>query len=360
MRVGLVVYGDLCNRSGGYLYDAKLVEELGSRGHEVEVISLERGGYREEVERPPLPEILERVRAERIDLLIEDELAHPSLIQANKDLKGSLPIVSIVHNLSCQVALAEPERDLYARHEREYLRGVDALIYNSQATRAAVEGLIDSRPHGHVAPPGRDHLRAGAAAERDYRADALEILYVGNLLPYKGLDTLVLALSELERGRFKLWAAGAALDQDFLDRVEELIRRGGIEEETFLLRRIDECRLLGLLDRAHVLAVPSLHEGYGLVYVEAMGHGLPVLASASGGAREFVEEGVQGFLVPPGDHECLAMRLDSLFKDRELLQRMSGESRAKFFSMPTWRQSMRPAVEFMERIVASFHQDQGE
>jgi glycosyltransferase involved in cell wall biosynthesis len=354
LRAGLAIYGDLTNRSGGYLYDAKLSEALKARGHEVVLLSLGQLGYREELSHPPTHELLNRIREGALDLLIEDELAHPSLIEANSKLRGSLPIISVVHNLSCQVATSMIDRESFAFHERKFLEGVDAFVYNSESTRSAVESLIRHKTLGCVAYPGKDHLGKMTGQERDFDSSTLNLLYVGNLLPYKGLDVLVRALYQQERGLFRVWVAGAPMDESFAGFISALVKELGLEEEVLLMGRVDDAELERLLGEAHLLAVPSRHEGFGLVYAEAMGHGLPVMASASGGAGEMMEDGVQGFLIPPGDIGCLSQRLELIHHDRELLRSMSRQALMRFEQLPTWQQSMSSAVDFLESFLLSF------
>jgi glycosyltransferase involved in cell wall biosynthesis len=354
LRAGLAIYGDLANRSGGYLYDAKLSEALKVRGHDVVLLALGQLGYREELSHPPTHELLNRIRKSELDMLIEDELAHPSLIEANSKLRGSLPIISVVHNLSCQVATSMIDRQLFAFHERKFLEGVDAFVYNSESTRSAVESLIRHKTLGCVAYPGKDRFGNMPEQERDLDSNTLNLLYVGNLLPYKGLDVLVRALCEQERGRFRVLVAGAAMDAKFARFISNLVKELGLEGEVLLMGRVDDAELKRLLREAHMLAVPSRHEGFGLVYAEAMGHGLPVMASASGGAGEMMEDGVQGFLIPPGDVGCLSQQLDLIYNDRELLRSISRRALMRFEQLPTWKESMSSAVEFLESLLLSF------
>jgi glycosyltransferase involved in cell wall biosynthesis len=347
LRIGFAVYGDLSNRSGGYLYDSRLAERLEANGHRIVLLSLHPVDSLEEGH-PESFELARTFEERGIDIILEDELAHPSLIVPNNLLRGSKPILSIVHNLSCQVAMSVSGRRIHAKSEREYLSSVDGFIFNSQATRSAVERLLGHPVRSCVAPPGKDHLRSGDVVSRDFDENVLNVIYIGNLLPYKGLDILIEALSNLERGRYKVWAVGAPMDPDFAMRMKALVRKKRLDGEVSFLGRVDEGRLVKLLEAAHVLALPSLHEGYGLVYVEAMGFGLPVLASSSGGAKEFVDDGVQGFLIPPADHVNLAGRLKELYDDRRLLKRMSRNARSRYDQLPTWSESMNQAVRFIE------------
>lgn len=347
----MVVYGTLANRSGGYLYDAKLVEEIHRRGHDVDLISLERKGYEEELSAPPTEAIQKKVSQRDLDILLEDELAHPSLMEANALIKSSIPLVSIVHNLGCEVALHDVDRKRLRAQEGCFIQGVDACIFNSRSTRDSVERLMGRPVRGQIAPPGKDHIIIPPLSEKDFDAPILNVIFVSNLLPYKGLDALVSALSKLQRGVFNLRVVGRECDRTYVDAVRRMVYQEGMTEEVEFLGRVDDARLSSLFDESHILAVPSLHEGYGIVYMDAMGHGLPVMASGSGGAKEMISDGVQGFLIPPRSPDVLAERLARVHADRGLLKRMSKDARSRFDSLPTWSESMGPAVTFIEDLV---------
>jgi glycosyltransferase involved in cell wall biosynthesis len=140
------------------------------------------------------------------------------------------------------------------------------------------------------------------------------VLFAGRLSREKG----VLELVEAARG-MRLVVAG---DGPLRDRVPEAL--GFVPHE----------RLLGLYDRAAVVACPSFREGFGVVCAEAMAHGRPVVASAVGGLRDLVADGETGFLVPPGDVSALREALERLLGDPELRKRMgaAGRERARRFS----------------------------
>jgi glycosyltransferase involved in cell wall biosynthesis len=104
---------------------------------------------------------------------------------------------------------------------------------------------------------------------------------------------------------------------------------------------------------ADVLVVPSSYEGFGIVYLEVMGFGLPAIATTAGAAGEIISDGVDGFLVPPGDAATLAARIATLARDRALLAQMSAAAGARFARQPTWEQSMRTIRTFLIDITKS-------
>lgn len=343
MRVGLVIYGSLDTVSGGYLYDRQLVRHLERQGDEVELIALPWRGYARHLTDNLAADLLRRMSSD-FDVLLQDELNHPSLAWANGRLARRAPIVAIVHHLRCSEARPRWQNALYRRVERRYLRSVDAVIYNSHTTRRAVEGLIEGeRPHV-VAYPGGDRLAPLdlTGLKRPVRSGwsgPLRLLFVGNLIPRKGLHVLLGALARLPDVDWQLTVVGsAATDPAYSRRLRGRLRpalagrvawRGGLADAELAVE----------MATAHLLVVPSSYEGFGIVYLEGMGFGLPAIATTAGAAAELISDGVNGYLVPPGDAAALAERIATLAVDREQLAQMSAAARERFARHPTWEQS---------------------
>jgi glycosyltransferase involved in cell wall biosynthesis len=110
---------------------------------------------------------------------------------------------------------------------------------------------------------------------------------------------------------------------------------------------VEPGELAGILKQHDVLAGPSQYEGYGIAYLEALGAGLPVIASTGGAAAEFIRPGENGFLVDPDDRDDLADLLGKLHRDRPLLARLGKQARLSFESHPTWDGSMTMARDFL-------------
>src|SRR5574340_1489397 len=152
MHIGLVIYGSLDSISGGYLFDRKLVEYLRQQGDTVDVISLPRRPFyalhlldnlryrnpreagkpeaknkKTETKSPAKGELLK----ERLDLIIQDELNHPSLLAANARAHP-YPVVSLVHHLRHLEQRPAWENSIYRTLERRYLRSVDGFIFTSK------------------------------------------------------------------------------------------------------------------------------------------------------------------------------------------------------------------------------------
>ena len=373
MRIGLLIYGSLDTLSGGYLYDRKLVEHLRQAGDSVEIVSLPWRSYPAHLADNFSLRLYRRLRELSVDILLQDELNHPSLALVNRRLRRlrpRYPLISIVHHLRSSEQHPRRLLPLYRAVERCYLRTVDGFIFNSRTTRQAVaelrgeseeergerEDLIPLR--GVIAYPAADHLPVpdeGAAqrliSARQSDAGPLRILFVGNLIPRKGLHHLIAALSRLPPAEWRLDVVGDdGVDSAYAAALRRQIGAAGLEDNIRLHGRVSDSELAQQYRAAHLLAVLS-YEGFGIVYLEAMAFGLPVLASVDGGGGEIVRHGVNGFLVEPTDADGIAGHLSALAGDRERLAALGRNARQRFDSHPRWGDSAAAIREFLAAYV---------
>jgi glycosyltransferase involved in cell wall biosynthesis len=357
VKIGLLIYGSLDSVSGGFLYDRLLVRHLRSRGDRVEVVSLPWPPYGRGLLDNFSSAFRRRLEGLDCDLLLQDELIHPSFFRLNRWLRQKLqrPIIAIVHHLRASEAHSPWRKRLYRWVEGRYLQTVDGYICVSRATRAEVEKLAGNGRPLVVAPPGGDRLPGSVSpkqiAARALAPGPLEIVFIGNLIPRKELHTLLAALVVLPRAGWRLTVAGSlTMDASYVEAIRRQVEHAGLAARVDLLGTLETGELAALLARSHVLAVPSSYEGFGIVYLEGMAFGLPAIASTAGGAREIITHGLDGFLVEPGDAAALARHLGELMLDRGLLLRMGLAALANFARRPTWADSLEAASCF----VASF------
>ncbi len=175
-----------------------------------------------------------------------------------------------------------------------------------------------------MAPPGGDRLGSGITeAEIDDRAargSPFHVLFIGNVIPRKGLLTLLEALAMRTGADWRLTVAGSrAVDPAHVRRVDRYVKERGLNGRVCMKDHLTDHELAAELRTAHVLAVPSAYEGFGIVYLEAMGFGVVPIGSTEGGASEVIEDGRSGFLVRPGDAAALAAVIQRLCANRGLL-----------------------------------------
>ena len=344
MRVGLVVHGSLESSTGGYLYDRQLVEFLRAQGDTVEVISLPDRGYLRNLARRHLPEV-------ECDVLLEDELCHPALA-FRKRRPAEPPVVALVHLLRSEEHRRSALHPLYSAVERRYLTDVDATVFNSATTRASGERLVGRPVPSVVARPAADHLAGPSVPSIDVHTGPLRVLCLANVLPNKGVLPLVEAFGGLPHGTWRLTVAGSlTTDPAYVHRVRERIDRRRVRRAVDLIGAVPSSDVANLLASHHAVAVPSSYEAAGIAYLEAMRTGRPVIATAAGGAHELLDDGVEGFLVPPGEVDVLRDRLARWAGDRMLLARMGEAARRRAEAHPTWSQTLRPVRELLASLV---------
>lgn len=335
MRIGLTLYGSLDERSGGFRYDRKLVEQLRRAGDTVETIELPWRKYHRGLMDNASRKLRNRLDV-GVDVMLQDELAHPSLVYTNRQL--SYPIVSIVHHLRA----SEPRRlsPVYRAVERRYLNTVDGVVCNSTATRDIVTGLGADAESTVIAPPAGDQFDPDLAPDEiDERAHnrPLQVVFVGNIAPRKGLDTLIdgIALADSDA---ELTVVGRVVDEEYITAIRERIDDDGVTDRVQLVGELSADDLATALRESHVLAVPSRYEGFGIVYLEGMSFGLPAVASQAGGATDVVTDGETGFLVPPDDATAVAEALTEL-SDTDQLAAMGRAARARYDQHPGWEET---------------------
>lgn len=357
MRIGLVIYGRIDTLTGGYLYDRCLQRALQARGHQVDVISLAMKPYAGRFLDNLSRSVAGRLTAGGWDLLLQDGLCHPSLLVANRRLRagGRTKIIAVVHQVLCRQPRGRLLNWVYGRVERNYFRTLDGCLVTSRFTRDATRGLLGRNAVVHLVPPAGNRLgrisSEQAVLERSRRPGPLEMLFVGNLSPVKGLAPLLESLSQMPPAMWRLTAAGSlTADRPYTRAIQDLISHRRMQAQVRLLGAVDGEHLRAVLTAAQVFVMPFAHEGFGIAALEAMAFGLPVIGSEEGGVGEFVRHAANGFLVAAGDREAVCRHLQALQQDRARLGKMGLAALETFSTRPTWQESMRCGCEFLEGV----------
>jgi glycosyltransferase involved in cell wall biosynthesis len=170
--------------------------------------------------------------------------------------------------------------------------------------------------HYGLTPPRFDRK---SRQELGIPEDSVVLISIGRLIRRKAFDTLLQAVARVREPRLRVLVIGEGPEQA---RLEGLSQSLGLSARVEFLGAIWGERKFQYLSAADMFVLSSLHEGFGLVFLEAMYCGLPVVASASGGQTDFLRDGETGFLTPVGDTEALADRIARLTRDEALRRRM--------------------------------------
>ena len=228
-------------------------------------------------------------------------------------------------------------------------RRLRARIAVSEAARQTVEPHFPGRYD--IVPNGIDVRRFQTARPRpDFMAaDRRWVVFVGRLEPRKGVDVLIYAMSRVQKH-----APGTALlvvgDGPERQRLESLVRATGIAT-TFAGRLTDE-RMIACLQAADIVCSPALGgESFGIVLLEAMAAGKPIVASRIAGYAELIGDADCARLVPPGEDGMLATELLALVTN-EALGRRLGACGAEDARQYDWEAIARRLVEIYRRVLA--------
>ncbi|MFZ6021555.1 MAG: glycosyltransferase family 4 protein [Chloroflexota bacterium] len=155
-----------------------------------------------------------------------------------------------------------------------------------------------------------------------------QILFLGHIGKAKGSFVLVETAKILkEKGEdFFIHLVGSELTKGEIVSLQKMIEEFNLEDVIQIHPPAFGEQKLGFFRHADVFAYPSFHEGIPLAVIEAMACGLPVVATRVGGLPDLIQEGINGFLVPPGQPDALADKIAILIRDDNLRQKMQKES----------------------------------
>lgn len=356
MKIGLIIYGSLETVSGGYLYDRKLVAHLRKQGHTVEVISLPWVNYGRHLLHNFSNALVQQVQQANFDILLQDELNHPSLAWLNGRLRPHIhcPIITIVHHLRSSEQHPGWLMPLYRTVERRYLRSVDGFIFNSDTSRRVVKEMVGEERPFIVAPPAGDRfmpLAREEVLEKTAVSIPLRLLFVGNVTQRKGIDTLIKALPGLPEGKWQLDIVGSPEVEPTYAQHWTVTQpqQLGIAQQIAVHGKVSDAELEAIYRQAHLLVVPSQYEGFGIVYLEGMGFGCPAIGTTGGAAGELITHGENGFLIKVGETAVLQTHLLTLINTPALLQKMALAAYHRFHTHPTWQDSMAKIEFFLEK-----------
>lgn len=250
---------------------------------------------------------------------------------------GDLPLVSTFHG----VELTWTARMPFVRSfVRRLIRTSDAVTANSSHTESLIRQVAD-RPVVRV-PFGSALEVPASLPAREARpvAGPFRLLFVGRLVERKGLRHALEALAELrERRPIRLDIVG---DGPLRSELEERARALGLSDLVTFHGFVPAEELARRYDEADAFVLPAVQdakgdvEGLGVVLIEALGRGVPVVASASGGIVDIVLNERTGLLVPPGDAGALATAVDRLAADPAVGVRLGAAGRAHVDANFSW------------------------
>lgn len=271
-------------------------------------------------------------------------------------------------------AIAQTRLDI----ERQILEQADCTVATSPQEETALRTHVSQSGAIKIIPCGTDidnfHSmpKAEARAKLGLATDEAVVLYVGRFDPRKGIETLVRACAILQSDRATgtpattlpirlLIVGGSEAEQpDGLERerIEALVQELGLVQHTEFIGRVGHDRLPLYYTAANICAIPSHYEPFGLVAIEAMACGTPVVASDVGGLKFTVVPEETGLLVPPQNAEALAQAMERILADDLWARKLQRQASARVQQNFSWSGVAVQLSELYRRLLAQSISDE--
>jgi glycosyltransferase involved in cell wall biosynthesis len=322
--------GPIDQPTGGYRYDAAILRELRVAGRGVTLHELPG--------RFPLADDVARAAARRClaaaagATLVIDGLALPAF-------EGLLPdpatrtVALIHHPLALETGIGVAERRHFAAVEPALAQACVGVIVTSPATVGSMLDMGIAQARVAVVEPAvaRGVVRRRAAGPR------LQLLCVASLTPRKAHRVLIAALGRLRGLDWRLTAIGPQhFDRREAGRIALAVASRGLRGRVRLAGTRPPEAVRGAYARADLFVLPSLHEGYGMAFAEAIASGLPVVGARAGAVPVTVPRRA-GILVRPADAPALARALRRLFERGDARRNLRRGAVAAARGFPDWR-----------------------
>ncbi len=337
---------------GGGVACQQIAEELAKR-HEIHVFTTA-------LPEMPRHETIHKVKIHRVPVLNRKELAtatllsmlsffpmsfywglktclriKPDIINAQFVVPSGISAFFLAKMLRIPFVLSLIGGDIYdptkgiSPHRHFILRKIIRFIANRADSVTAISSDTKKRAikYHHI---GKDikiillglapfHYKKVSRKELGLKEDVFYLVTVGRLIPRKGYDYLIKALAKIKEMPFELLIIGEGPQEKNL---KNLAKELGIAERIRFLGYVSEEKKYQYLSCGNLFVSSSLHEGFGIVFLEAMYCGLPIVCSFEGGQVDFLKEGKNALLVPPEDDLVLSQALKKVITSRDLQKTM--------------------------------------
>ena len=332
-RIAFAVPGDLKTLTGGYIYDSRLIDELRIQGWHVDHIALPA----------EFPDPSPKEMAEAIQLLqdvpddcpvIIDGLAFGALDHDQVKMLTA-PLVALVHHpLAKENGLTEARRDALFETEHENLSCVAQVIVPSPHTaNILVKDYNVATDRITVAKPGIDQPQAPSTP-----ITPPLILSVGIQVPRKGHDVLLRALAENVDLAWQTVIVGSPLDVDHANFLNDLCADLGLKDQVKFTGQLGSDALENLYQQASLFALATRYEGYGIVFDEALVHGLPIVSCDTGAVSDTVPRDA-GRLVQPDQPHAFGAAIRDMLTEPDLRHGCADASKRAGMARPGWAQT---------------------
>ena len=343
-NAAFAIPGDIDQKTGGYIYEKSLLLALRAAGRRIDHIELPAGF--------PLatPEdtaaTLQRLGALPATVpLILDGLVYGGIDTAVL-AQVRAPLIAMIHHpVGMETGLAADVASmLLAREAANLALAAHVVVPSPHTARILTAGFGVEPARISIAPPGF----APADPVRE-PVDPPLVLAVGLIAARKGHDVLLSALAQVADLPWQAQIVGGTHDPAVLDALVAQIAALGLAARVVLRGRIEDRELVTLYRRATIFALATRYEGYGMVFGEALLHGLPIVTCDGGAVPETVPPGA-GLIVPVDDAPAFANALRAVLSDSGLRARLAAAATAVGKALPSWSDTATVMGEALEGV----------
>jgi glycosyltransferase involved in cell wall biosynthesis len=233
--------------------------------------------------------------------------------------------------------------------EKACLETADRIIATSPQEREHMRELVSERGNIQIIPCGTDISKFGSISRSEARLrlglpkSSLVVLYAGRFDRRKGIETLVRAMGKsifpgLADIRLIIVGGSRPGQSDGIERerIEGIVEELGLKPFTFFPGQLDHDTLRYYYAAANLCVVPSHYEPFGLVAIEAMASGTPVIASRVGGLQFTVVHEKTGLLCPPQDEDAFAQAIDQILSRHQWQHKLGKVARKRVENLFSW------------------------
>lgn len=347
--VYFAIPGDLNTLTGGYGYDRRLISGLLECDIAVTVIPLSR----------TFP-VLDAAAAADADsrfsalpddaIVLVDGLAYGVLEVVAQRHGKRLKLIALCHHpLALENGLSQLQATALHRSEKKALNHATAIVVTSADTaKILINNFAIPKEKITVAMPGTDRQSYAAC-----KNSPPILLTVATLTRRKAHDVLIDALSQISHLPWSArFVGGADFDPDWAVFLRRKVQALDLEQRiTFVGSVTDPAPEYA---QATLFVLPSLFEGYGMVFAEALSFGLPIVAARAGAVPALVPPEV-GILVPPNDINSLAQAMATLLSNPDQLQTLRNGAQFAAKTLPTWEDTATIVADLLRKIRPTKH-----
>ena len=289
----------------------------------------------------------------------------------------NIPVIHMFHTLALlknKIARSEKEieGDYRIEGEKKVLSEIEKLIVATTDEKENLQTLYSTPPDIiKIIPPGVDTNHFYPIPIDEAKAfigipeNEKMILFVGRIEPLKGIDTLIKAISQLQQADILsrcphyLYIIGGDADSgqekmnEEMQRLQDLRVKLGVGDLIIFLGKRDQDSLQYYYSAAEMLIMPSHYESFGMVALESMACGTPVIATQVGGLQHLVLDQETGFTIPNDNPDALEEKITVLICKPELREKMS-QSSASYAQSFSWNTIINNLIEIFEKTIKDF------